>query len=132
MRILSFSESRPQILLVEDDELLLEVTAAALKREGYTFETARTGDEAMEKAYRLKPEVVLLDIDLPGQSGYLVAAKLKVAQPAPKVLFLTALPRGQSDRVATFLRVDGIMHKPYAVRKLLSTVERLLGLAQAA
>lgn len=132
MRVPSFPESRPQVLLVEDDAMLLEVLAEALRREGYSFETARNGDEAIEKAYRSNPEVVLLDIDLPGQSGYLVAAKLKVAKPSPKVLFLTALPRGQSDRVASFLHVDGIMHKPFAVRKLLGTVERLLGLAQAA
>jgi DNA-binding response OmpR family regulator len=132
MRPTNFSENNPQILLVEDDELLLEVMAAALKRQGYSFETAATGDEAIAKAYRLNPEVVLLDIDLPGQSGYLVAAKLKLTKPSPKVLFLTALPRGQSDRAASFLRVDGIMHKPFAMRKLLSTVEQLLGLAQAA
>ena len=132
MRFSSPPVRPPQILLVEDDAMLLEVLAEALRREGYSFETARNGDEAIEKAYRLKPDAVLLDIDLPGQSGYLVAAKLKVAKPSPKVLFLTAMPRGQSDRIATFLRVDGILHKPFAVRKLLGTVETLLGLAQAA
>ena len=132
MRVSSLPDRRPQILLVEDDAMLLEVMAEALRREGYFFETARSGDEAVEKAYRLNPEVVLLDIDLPGQSGYLVAAKLKVAKPSPKVLFVTAMPRGQSDRVAAFLRVEGIMHKPFALPKLLGNVERLLGLAQAA
>jgi two-component system OmpR family response regulator len=118
--------------LVEDDPMLLEVLAEALRRDGYAFETARNGDEAIDKAYRLKPDAVLLDIDLPGQSGYLVAAKLKVVNPSPKVLFLTAMPRGQSDRIANFLSVDGILHKPFAVRKLLGTVDRLLQLAHAA
>ena len=132
MRLPTPHERPPQILLVEDDAMLLEVLAEALRRAGYSFETARNGDEAIEKAYRLKPDAVLLDIDLPGQSGYLVAAKLKVAKPSPKVLFLTAMPRGQSDRIATFLCVDGILHKPFAVRKLLGTVETLLGLAKAA
>lgn len=132
MRSASFPEGKPQVLLVEDDEMLREVMAEALRSEGYSFETARDGDEAMEKAYRLNPAVVLLDIDLPGQSGYLVAAKLKIARPSPKVLFVTALPRGQCDRIATFLRVDGILHKPFAIRKLLGTVERMLGLAKAA
>ncbi len=132
MRFVEFPNSRPQILLVEDDELLLEVMAASLKREGYSFETARSGDEALAKAYHLRPEVVLLDIELPGQSGYLVAAKLKIARPSPKVLFVTALPRGKSDRAASFLRVDGILHKPFALKKLILTVDRLLGLAQAA
>jgi DNA-binding response OmpR family regulator len=127
-----FSKSSPRILIVEDNEMLLEVMSEALRREGYSFEVARTGDEAIQKAYASKPDMVLLDIDLPGQSGYLVAAKLKVSRPSPRVLFITALPRGQSDRVANFLRVDGILHKPFGVSRLLATVERLMGYAQAA
>ena len=99
MPFINSSRHRPQILLVEDDEMLLEVMTEALKRERYTFVTARSGDEAIQLAYTLGPEVVLLDIDLPGQSGLLVAAKLKVVEPSPKVLFVTALPRGQSDRL---------------------------------
>jgi DNA-binding response OmpR family regulator len=132
MYVINSLRQRPEVLIVEDDDLLLEVLTEALKRDGRTFATARTGDEAMQKAYELGPRVVLLDIDLPGQSGLLVAAKLKVAKPSPKVLFLTALPRGQSDRVAAFLRVDGVLHKPFPVRKLLSTVESMLELAKAA
>ncbi len=123
---------RPQILIVEDDPLVLEVLEAALSREGYTYETARTGEQAIERAYRLQPDAVLLDVDLPGQSGYLVAAKLKMARPSPKVLFLTALPRGRSDRMAVFVRADGIMHKPFTVKNLVSTLDRLLTVSQAA
>ncbi len=132
MRVVDFIPNRSRILLVEDDELLLEVMAEALKRAGHSFTTARTGDEAVEQAYRLRPEIVLLDIDLPGQSGYLVAAKLKVTNPSPKVIFVTALPRGQSDRVAAFLGVDGILHKPFTMQKLLSSVERMLTVRKAA
>jgi two-component system OmpR family response regulator len=126
------SGSRPQILIVEDDEMLLDVMTAAIEREGYSYRTARTGDEAIRLAYELAPEVVLMDIGLPGQSGLLVAAKLKVARPSPKVLFLTALPRGQSDRLAAFLRVDGVLHKPFPVKKLLGSIQQMLGLAKAA
>ena len=132
MRSISSSLCRPQILLVEDDEMLLEVMAEALKREGYTFVTARSGDDAIRLAYDLSPAIVLLDVDLPGQSGLLVAAKLKVTKPSPKVIFVTTLPRGQSDRLAAFIRVDGVLHKPFPVRKLLSTLQQMLGVAQAA
>ena len=132
MYLINSLRPKPEVLIVEDDDLLLEVLTEALKRDGHSFATARTGDEAVQKAYELSPKVVLLDVDLPGQSGLLVAAKLKMAKPSPKVLFLTALPRGQSDRVAAFLRVDGVLHKPFPVRKLLGTVERMLGMAKAA
>jgi DNA-binding response OmpR family regulator len=132
MRFTNSTQPKLQILLVEDDETLREVMTEALKRAQYTFATARSGDEAIQLAYSLGPQIVLLDIDLPGQSGLLVAAKLKVVQPSPKVLFLTALPRGQCDRAATFLRVDGVLHKPFPVKKLLSTIDRMLVTAQAA
>ena len=124
-------ESPPQILLVEDDSLI-EVVGAALTRQGYKYDTAHTGDEALEKAYRLKPQVVLLDTHLPGQSGYLVAGKLKIAAPSPKIILMTSLPRGQSDRMAQFVGADAILHKPFAIAKLLTTLERLLKRAHAA
>jgi DNA-binding response OmpR family regulator len=122
----------PEVLIVEDDDSLREVLTEALKRDGFSFATARSGDEAIQMAYELSPKVVLLDVDLPGQSGLLVAAKLKVVQPSPRVLFITALPRGQSDRLAAFLRVDGVLHKPFPIRQLLRSVERMVGMARAA
>ncbi len=131
MRI-DHEHNRPQILLVEDDVLLKDVLELALCREGYTVATAGTAQAAIDKAYRLRPEIVLLDIQLPDQSGYLVAAKLRLVKPVPKLLFLTALGRGQSDRMASFLAADGILHKPFSVTKLLARIEALLGLARAA
>ena len=125
-------DSRPQILLAENDESLSDVVGAALARQGFSYATAHTGDEAVEKAYRLKPQVVLLDTHLSGQSGYLVAGKLKIAAPSPKIVLMTSLPRGQSDRMAQFVGADAILHKPFAIAKLLTTLERLLKRAHAA
>ena len=126
------SEGKPQILLVENDDSLSEVVGAALARQGFTYDSAHTGDEALEKAYRSKPQIVLLDTHLTGQSGYLVAGKLKIAAPSPKVVLMTSLPRGQSDRMAQFIGADAILHKPFAMAKLLATLERLLKRAHAA
>lgn len=132
MRLTGTDEPRPQVLLVEDEDLLLEVLQAALDRHGLTYAVARTGDEAVRKAYELQPEIVLLDISLPGQSGLLVAAKLRMARPSPKLVFITALPRGQCDRIASFVGAECVLHKPFAVQKLLATLNRLLPAAQAA
>ena len=121
----------PQVLLVEDDDLLVEVMETALKREGYRFQAVRTGDEAVSAAYRLKPQVALLDVKLPGQSGYLVAAKLKLVRPAPRIIFLTVLPRGQSDLISSLLCVDAILHKPIGVKKVLDEISRSLAYVQA-
>ena len=94
-----------------------------------SVETAR---DALSQIRAIKPDVVLADIQLPDQSGYLVAAKLRLVKPVPKLLFLTALGRGQSDRMASFLAADGILHKPFSVTKLLARIESLLSLAHAA
>ena len=116
----------PQILLAENDELLCEVVGEALQRQGLSFATARTGDEAIAMAYRLRPQIVLVDTHMPGQSGYLVAAKLTLAHPRPAVLIVTSSPRGQSDRLAEFVRADAMLHKPFAITKLLATLDGLL------
>jgi DNA-binding response OmpR family regulator len=125
-------EARPKVLLVDDDEMLMEVMSAALEQQGYEFEAARTAAEALSKAYRIRPCLVLLDINLPDQSGYLVAAKLKLTKPTPKIIFVTAQPGGQSDRLASFVRADGVLHKPFAMGQLFAVMDRLLGVAHAA
>lgn len=125
-------DQRPRVLLVEDEDTLVEVMEAALERDGYNFAMARTGDEALERACEFQPDAVLLDVNLPGQSGFLVAAKLKLLEPSPRIIFLTALPRGQSDRMAAFLKAEAILHKPVSVKKVLSELNRALGARQLA
>jgi len=66
-----------RLLLVEDNEDTAVTLAALLKRCGHTVDLAHTGPEALEKATDLKPDLVLLDIGLPGMDGYQVAERLK-------------------------------------------------------
>jgi DNA-binding response OmpR family regulator len=115
-----------RILIAEDDSVFAAALAAALSREGYAVDVAATGDEALDLAHAHRPDLVLLDLLLPGQSGFLVAAKLRLSHQVPKIICITALPRGNSDRWAIYAGVDAILHKPFNMAKLLRTIRRAI------
>lgn len=66
-----------KIILVEDDIFLADLLSQKLKKEGFSFDHATTGEEALEKASSLKPALIILDLVLPGIDGYEVLEKLK-------------------------------------------------------
>ena len=82
--------TRPRVLVVDDDADCVFVLATLLRQAGYEADTARTGWEALAVARQVRPDVVLLDLGLPGMSGYELAGLMKKhAAPPP---FLIALP----------------------------------------
>ncbi len=84
---------KQKLLIVDDEEMNIRLFSAMLKNQGYAFETARNGVEGLEKAKKLLPDLILLDIMMPMMDGYEVCKKLKEApdtQHIPIVL-VTAL-----------------------------------------
>ena len=87
------------ILIVEDDASILRGLEDNLKFEGYEVLSATEGQEGLQLALEKAPDLVLLDIMLPGLSGYDVCRKLKAEKPELPIIMLTA--RGQEvDKVA--------------------------------
>jgi len=119
---------RPQralcILLVEDNADSAESFAHLLRRRGHTVEIARDGNEGLERAQALQPDVVLLDIGLPGLDGFEVARRLRENGAAAGMLLVAVSGYGQpADR--TRAREAGFDHhlvKPVEIREL----ERIL------
>lgn len=68
---------RPLILVVDDIEENIEIVRVRLEAQGYEIETAGNGREAIEKADRLRPDLILLDIMMPGMDGFEVLSRLK-------------------------------------------------------
>ncbi|OQY89461.1 MAG: DNA-binding response regulator, partial [Chloroflexi bacterium UTCFX4] len=90
-------KSLPQLLLVEDDETIAEPLRFGLEREGFRVLHAVTGSEGLEFARVHKPDLLLLDVMLPGLDGFQVVRTLRAESSVP-ILMLTA--RGQElDRV---------------------------------
>jgi CheY-like chemotaxis protein len=117
------------VLLVEDEEQLRRVMKDLLQREGYTVAEARDGVQALDEVDRHAPDVIILDLNLPGLDGYGVLAQLR-SRPATReipVMVLTA--KGDEDNeVRVFeLGADDFVTKPFRARSLTARLEAVLG-----
>ena len=116
-----------KVLIVDDEPDTVEVVERMLKGRGFEVTRAYDGDEALQAAHRLRPDLVVLDVMMPEQDGWLVCAKLKSIEPAPKIIIFTVLKHGESDRMAQFVHADDIIHKPFTQEQLLSKIDQALG-----
>ncbi len=113
-----------KILLVEDDPDMVEMLRFALNREGYAIRTAVTGREALRKALIAAPDLILLDLILPGLNGFNVCERLRSHPTTASVpiIMVTALP-GELPRLAGVeLGADGYIRKPFEIQELVSLV----------
>ena len=117
-----------KIALIEDDRDLYDLLHHTLEREGYRFVGDRTGDRAIDFLKREKPDLVLLDILLPGQDGIEICRRLK-SDPTlnnTPVVFLTALG-SEADRVLGLeIGADDYIVKPFSVRELCARIKARL------
>ena len=117
--------SRPVILLVEDDPAVSASLKRRLTFEGFQVETATTGLEALEGLRNCQPQLVILDVMLPGLSGFEVAERMRLESDVP-ILMLTARDSVQ-DRVTGLERgADDYLIKPFAIEELLARLRALL------
>jgi DNA-binding response OmpR family regulator len=114
-----------KILVVEDEISLQETLAYNLKRQGYDVETASSGPAAIESARRNRPELIVLDVMLPGLDGFEVCRILRQEMNTP-VLMLTARD-DEIDRVVGLeVGADDYMTKPFSMRELVARVKAML------
>jgi len=114
-----------KILIVEDETTLQETLAYNLTRQGYEVEVAGDGAAALETARRMKPDLILLDIMLPGIDGFEICRILRQEMTTP-VLMLTARD-DEIDRVVGLeVGADDYLTKPFSMRELLARVKALL------
>src|SRR5512133_2491551 len=101
-----------KILVVEDEVSLQETLAYNLKRQGYEVETAGDGDSALEGARRLRPDLIVLDVMLPGMDGFEIGRSLR-QEMNPPVLMLTARDDEIARVVGLEVGADDYMTKPF-------------------
>lgn len=117
----------PRVLVVEDDDGIAAALEFVLRRDGLDYDRAREGSRGLEKARARKPDLVLLDIMLPGISGYEVCDRLR-ADPAMKgvrILMMTARGSAAEQRRAMEHGADGFIAKPFDLAALRAEVARL-------
>ena len=114
----------PKILIVEDEEQIASFLRRGLTYEGYEVETAADGTTALGKARDARPDLVVLDLMLPGMDGLEVCRRLRTAHSSLPILILTARD-SVSDRVQGLdAGSDDYMVKPFALAELLARVRR--------
>ena len=113
------------VLVVEDEEALLLTMAHHLRREGYEVVTAARGDDGLRLAREREPDVIVLDLMLPGVDGMRICRALRRDTQVP-IIMVTALG-GEGDRVAGLdTGADDYLSKPFGMRELLARVRALL------
>jgi len=119
------TDAPTRVLVVEDDRTVAEVVTRYLEREGFVVESVGDGNEALARADAQLPDLVVLDIMLPGLDGLEVCRRLRSRAPIP-VVMLTA--RGsEEDRVLGLeLGADDYVSKPFSPRELTARVKAVL------
>ncbi len=114
------------ILVVEDDVDLRGVTAMMLSESGYQVTTAQDGRAALDKVAEQMPDLILLDMRMPGMSGWEFTRQFraKYGQAAP-IVALTA--SHDTAEQAGAIQADGYLGKPFEMDELIATVERYAG-----
>src|SRR3954468_22559553 len=115
-----------RVLLVEDDERLAELISEYLGRNGLEMHWFRRGDGAVEKAHDLSPDLLLLDVMLPGVDGFEICRELRARGATLPIVFLTARDEDFDRVVGLELGADEFIPKPVQPRVLLAHVRALL------
>ncbi len=117
-----------RLCLVEDEMAIAEAISFLFEREGWQVEVVTDGAAAINAVRRVRPDIVILDLMLPGRSGYDILRDIK-ADPTlagTQVLMLTARGQERDRERAAALGVDRFMTKPFSNLELVGTVRMML------
>jgi len=115
----------PLVLVVEDEPVINEAVADRLRAEGFGVEQAYDGPGAVERYAATRPDLVVLDVMLPGFDGLEVCRRIQAHQPVP-VLMLTARDDEADILVGLAVGADDYLTKPFRMRELVARVRALL------
>ena len=118
-----------RVLLIEDEPNIIEAISFILSRDGWDVKTHSNGADALDILRDRKPDVVILDVMLPGKSGYDILRELREdpVNAAMPVLVLTARGQSKDREIAERAGCNAFMTKPFSNADMLETVRRLAG-----
>jgi DNA-binding response OmpR family regulator len=123
---------KPKILIIEDDPHILLGLEEILKSESYEVAVCNRGDQAIEAFNKHRPALLVLDVMLPGLSGYDICKQLRAKKVSTPILMLTAKGQEIDKVVGLDLGADDYVTKPFGVRELLARIQALLRRTQKA
>jgi DNA-binding response OmpR family regulator len=116
------------ILIVDDSQSALETLIAALDGQGYQLVTAENGSKGLQLASQIRPDMILLDVMMPGMDGFEVCKRLraKLSTALIPVIMLTARADLESKELGFLAGTDDYLTKPFDRPELVARVQRLL------
>ncbi|MGI8688338.1 MAG: response regulator [Thermomicrobiales bacterium] len=115
-----------RVLVVDDEPQILRALRAALKGHGYDVQTAGDGEEALDLLALHPPDIVILDLVMPGKSGFDVVREVRgwshLAQRAPAIIVLSARGEDRDKVTALDLGADDYLTKPFSMNELLARI----------
>lgn len=117
--------SSARILVVDDEPQIRRVLRTTLSFRGYEISEAATGEEALELARKLKPDLILLDVNLPGMSGIETCREMRRSSDTP-IIMLTVRSAERDKVVALDAGADDYVTKPFGIEELLARVRASL------
>ena len=122
------SKEKPKILFVEDDLSLQKSISYILKEEGFEVICSATGEEAVELAKKMSPDLILLDLILPGMDGFGVCELLKKDPQTEKIFIIMFTGKGLVDEIVKGLELyaDDYITKPFEPKILLARIQAVL------
>ena len=114
------------ILVIDDDETVRETIGVMIEQEGYRVQMAAEGREGCQKALTLKPDLVVVDLRLPGMSGMEICKQIRAANLTTPLLVVSAVG-DEIDKVLLLeMGADDYVVKPFGTRELLARIRALL------
>jgi len=127
---MSESKTEHKTVLIADDDLeILGIIRSILRSKNVTIIEATDGDEAMQQVLEHQPQVVVLDVMMPGQSGWEVCKSIREhdATKDTKVVMLTGIGERMNEMTSPLYGADAHMNKPFDMDELSDLLDRLLG-----
>jgi DNA-binding response OmpR family regulator len=116
----------PKLLLVDDDPILLRFLGEFLQNNEFTVISATSGPEALRQAYREHPDLVILDVMMPGMDGWEICARLREMSDIP--IILVTGKSTEADKLRGFrLGIDDYVTKPFSFAELAARIQAILG-----
>ena len=120
---------KKKVLIVDDEPNIIVPLEFLMKQNNYDVQTAQTGEIAMDLISDWKPDLILLDIMLPGMDGYEVCQKIRQEKEfrQTKIVFLSAMARSIDIAKGMGLAADDYITKPFAIDYVVGKIKRITG-----
>lgn len=117
----------PKILIIEDQPLIVELIEMVLKPRGYEVFHTGDGRKALDLIHEIRPDLILLDVMLPGMDGYSIQSKLLEDEDSKHIPIVIVTSKTQVEEVfQTSANVFGFVAKPFSVSDLIQKIEAAL------